>query len=592
MVLFCVSYGASMLNSIAWNAGSVSILWPTTGLLIGMLLCLPHRHWAPYLVSCFLLELVIGKLFLPQVAFFHAVALAGCNVTEAMATAWVLYPTIAPERELTKPIQLVRFLLYGVTMAPAVASLVASCFLSRTFTGPNLHDFLKWYPGDALGISVATPLYLAFEKQSPFLRRRWFEIAFLFSLLCSVSVLVFWQRTLPVLFLVFPFLLLMEVRMGLAGSSMGLLAVSVIGGYFTTRAHGPISLTHLATLSQHTYTLQFFAFVCMIFLYIVDVALAEKSRSEAKLRASEQRFRLIAENSQDIILLQDYERKRLYVSPAVETLLGWKPEEYLVLTREQIIHPDDLLASIELYEQCRRGREVNKLDYRCMKKNGDYLWVEGKVALHRDPDTGAPVGFINVLRDIASRKATEAQLSKALDEAESLSTSDPLTGIANRRGFDDFLDNEWRRGIRTRTPMSLLMVDVDQFKRFNDLYGHLSGDECLKQIASAMRLRLQRTTDLLARYGGEEFVVVLPNTDNHAALTIAEEIRRGVELQQIPHEGSPHRVVTVSIGCATQVPERRAACTQLLESADEAVYAAKASGRNCVKAAFEGVLQV
>jgi diguanylate cyclase (GGDEF)-like protein/PAS domain S-box-containing protein len=555
-----------------------------------MLLCLPRKHWTAYIAAGFLLDLTDNKVFFPNVPVSDSLAIAGSNVIEVLMAVWPLYPRIAPQYDLTRPTQLVRLLGYGAIIAPLVASVLASCCLSGAFGKPGLHVFLEWFPSDALSISIVTPLYLTLKKRRSFARWKWSEVAFLFSLLFAVSLFVFWQTLLPILFLVFPFLLLIEVRLGLSGSSMGLLAVSVIGGYFTARGHGPIGLTHFL-LSLRTFTLQFYVFVSMIVLYIVDLALAERNRYELSLRASEQRFRLLAENSHDMILLQDLGRKCLYVSPAVKTLLGWQPEEYVTAPRDEAIHPDDLPALLETYGKCRAGRAVNKLDYRCRKKDVSYLWVEGSLALNRDPDTGAPAGFINVIRDISSRKIAETQLSKALDEAESLSIIDPLTGIANRRGFDVYFENEWLRSARACAAMSLLMIDADHFKLFNDTYGHLRGDECLKQITSTIRSRLRRPSDLTARYGGEEFVVVLPNTDANGARTIAEQIRRSLEHLQIPHKSSPYHVVTVSLGCATRVPEPRMPCKQLLEDADEALYAAKAAGRNCIKANPEDALK-
>jgi diguanylate cyclase (GGDEF)-like protein len=129
------------------------------------------------------------------------------------------------------------------------------------------------------------------------------------------------------------------------------------------------------------------------------------------------------------------------------------------------------------------------------------------------------------------------------------------------------------------------MIDVDHFKHYNDRYGHLAGDRCLREVTGAIASVVQRPTDFVGRYGGEEFVVVLPDTDLAGAWHIGEKIRHAVELEQIPHEGNPHRVVTVSIGCATAEPLETTQSVQLLESADAAMYQAKDAGRNCVRLA-------
>jgi diguanylate cyclase (GGDEF)-like protein/PAS domain S-box-containing protein len=582
IVLGCVSGGAILLNAASWGAGSISILWPATALLIGILICLPRRQWPVYLAISVVIDLLINVFIPPARPFSGMLYLAACNVIEVTLAAWLLQPVFSPQRYLTRPDQLVRLLIYGVLLAPGVASLLAACYLSGSFGRPTFEAFLDWFTADALGISIITPLYLGFQKRSPFSNRSWLEVAFLFGLLGAVSALVFWQTTLPLLFVILPFLLLVEVRLGLAGSTIGLLAVSVIAGYATAHNHGPIALTRFLSLSPRTLIMQFFIFVCMIVLYITEVILAERHRLEVNLSATEQRFRLLAEGTHDIIMLQNLEREHQYVSPAVKALLGWERQEFLDLGRDQLIHPDDLPGVARLYEHCLAGRPFNALDYRSKKKDGGYLWLEGNLVLHRDPETGDPAGFIKVSHDISHRKAAEDELNKALGVAESLASIDALTGVANRRCFDEFFEGEWLRAIRSHTAISLLMIDADQFKRYNDRYGHVSGDNCLKEIARTIASCIHRPTDLVARYGGEEFVVVLPNTDAAGARMIAEQIRSALEHRQIPHEDSSQSVVTVSIGCATQIPQVRSLSTLLVKVADEALYQAKSAGRNCI----------
>lgn len=169
-----------------------------------------------------------------------------------------------------------------------------------------------------------------------------------------------------------------------------------------------------------------------------------------------------------------------------------------------------------------------------------------------------------------------------------LSSVDGLTGLLNRRRFDEILEEEWQRGLRGQTPLSLLIVDIDHFKEYNDSYGHIVGDNCLKQVAQTLQGCLQRYLDRLARYGGEEFAVVLPRTDAAGALQVAKRMRLDVELQAIEHCASATgATVSVRVGVATFVPSMGFAPEHLLESADKALYNAKARGRNrvCTEAA-------
>lgn len=159
---------------------------------------------------------------------------------------------------------------------------------------------------------------------------------------------------------------------------------------------------------------------------------------------------------------------------------------------------------------------------------------------------------------------------------------DKLTGIPNRRSFDTTLEREWRRAQRLKAPLSLVMIDVDFFKKFNDRYGHQAGDDCLAQVARAMAGGPRRAGDLVARYGGEEFVVLLFHTPRDDALGIADGLRRAVQALAIPHEDGPAGTVSISLGGATCIPGQDDAPATLLKAADTALYQAKAGGRNRV----------
>jgi len=170
------------------------------------------------------------------------------------------------------------------------------------------------------------------------------------------------------------------------------------------------------------------------------------------------------------------------------------------------------------------------------------------------------------------------------DLLENLSSRDGLTGIANRRRFDEFLDKEWLRNQRKQTHLSLILMDVDYFKQYNDNYGHLTGDDCLKQIASTLESQLKRPTDLVARYGGEEFVSILPDTDNEGALHIAKLFLESISGLKIPHSNSGvANIVTISIGIATVIPSSLFSKEELIQVADSSLYEAKEAGRNKVK---------
>jgi diguanylate cyclase (GGDEF)-like protein len=172
-------------------------------------------------------------------------------------------------------------------------------------------------------------------------------------------------------------------------------------------------------------------------------------------------------------------------------------------------------------------------------------------------------------------------LRKANEQLSTLATTDALTGVANRRAFDEFLDREWARASRVSRPLALTIVDVDFFKQYNDFFGHLMGDECLKQVAQALQ-ESRRETDFVARIGGEEFAIVLPDTDRDGARNVAEAARARIEKLRINHPKSPTGFVTASFGVATRIPEETGTVQDLIQVADQALYDAKNSGRNRV----------
>lgn len=197
--------------------------------------------------------------------------------------------------------------------------------------------------------------------------------------------------------------------------------------------------------------------------------------------------------------------------------------------------------------------------------------------------------------EMDQRKARERELlevtlrlAEANRELERLSFLDGLTGITNRRRLDEIVDHEWKRASRDGEPLSAILVDVDCFKAYNDRYGHLAGDDCLRRVASALRDVLRRPGDVVARYGGEEFAAVLPGTDAPGARLVAESMRQAVERLGLEHAGSTAGpVVTISLGVVTVIPDARSGPAALFTAADAALYRAKNEGRNraCVGAA-------
>jgi diguanylate cyclase (GGDEF)-like protein/PAS domain S-box-containing protein len=297
-------------------------------------------------------------------------------------------------------------------------------------------------------------------------------------------------------------------------------------------------------------------------------------------------YQLIVENTLDIIIQYGPNRERIYVSPASREMLGYDPSEMMGIPVTTIIHPDDYPIVHPKFFAFGPEQPSLQLTYRARRKDGNYLWVEGHYRHVASDGTS-----IAVLRDVNDRKMAELMLQEAnekLEEANGilrrLAQQDGLTGLANRRRFDEMMEQEIRRSARQQEFLAILLLDVDCFKAYNDLYGHVAGDECLRDIGRCLEAAIRRPGDCAARYGGEEFVMLLPATDLAGATLLAEKLRQGVVDLTIKHLGSPHHVVTISVGASAMIPYADDDPSLLLDAADRELYRAKASGRNTVHA--------
>ena len=243
---------------------------------------------------------------------------------------------------------------------------------------------------------------------------------------------------------------------------------------------------------------------------------------------------------------------------------------------------DVMMPGLDGYEVCRRIKQQPET------RDISVIFVTAKNDVV-DQEEGLNLGAVDYITKpfflpiIKSRVRIHVNLKLKSDLLESLAHIDGLTGIPNRRRFDEALEVEWKRAVRTGTPVSLVMMDVDFFKYYNDTYGHGMGDTCLQQVATAIAAAITRPSDLVARYGGEEFVALLPDTDAEGSYTVAERMRRNVEALQLSHEHSAaSRCVTISAGLASSVPTAEDASQELLKQADQMLYRSKEAGRNRV----------
>jgi diguanylate cyclase (GGDEF)-like protein/PAS domain S-box-containing protein len=272
-----------------------------------------------------------------------------------------------------------------------------------------------------------------------------------------------------------------------------------------------------------------------------------------------------------------------YIGPQIEKLLGWTADSW-VSAEDWIarMHPDDR-AIVPNYciAQSKAGHD-HEADYRALTKNGSYVWIRDVVHVVRDAE-GEVTALIGFMFDISERKKTEEEVLRLQKELEHLSYKDGLTDLPNRRMFDSVIELEWLNAKRYRHPLSLILIDIDFFKQYNDHYGHLQGDACLKQVAQVLSQAVTRTRDLIARFGGEEFVIVLPETDAVAAKTIAERCQHLIQQANIQHRQSQvANVLTISLGVNTIIPSQKDDLLAFIEKTDQHLYHAKQNGRNLI----------
>lgn len=313
------------------------------------------------------------------------------------------------------------------------------------------------------------------------------------------------------------------------------------------------------------------------------VAEREAVRAEAALRAKSAEIDRFFAVSLDLLAIVDFGGRFIKLNPAWQQTLGYPVAELEGSRVIDLVHPDDREATLAAAASLAAGDKVVGFTNRYRAANGEYRHIEWHSV--PVPEAGLIYG---AARDVTNQRLTQGMLkdmnARLQAQTELLRTQayiDGLTGVANRRRFDEAFKAEWRRCRREKVPLALLMIDIDHFKYFNDHHGHQAGDDALIAVAATLRLGMGRSHDMVARYGGEEFVCLLPETDLAGAVAKADALRAAVERLEIPHGESPVApVVTISVGVAVQVPEVGGHPEGLMAAADAALYAAKEEGRN------------
>jgi diguanylate cyclase (GGDEF)-like protein/PAS domain S-box-containing protein len=577
--LIVCALSVGLATGLVRTMAESSLIWVANGVLLSFLLLASRRRWPIYLVAGFLAQFAGGALSgLPARTNLLLTAL---NLFEVSLCLLLRKRAALPPR-FTDQKYLIRFLGYCILVGPmatcAIVAIITAWWPQTDFGSPPIERFAA----HALGIGFITPICVAILrgqfKNTPGISKQWIYL----PILAVATPIAFLRFDGDLLFALYPLLVLVLLRMGMGWAAMSTLYVAGVGGWCTLYGHGPFAASSLLAPHEPSILLQLFIAGGVFMLYSISVVLEREQSTVKQLEQIAALHALVSENSRDAIILADLTGHRSYGSAAAASIDGWKPEELMTEDGIELVHPDDRERAQAIIRQLNSGTEGAMIECRVRKENGEYIWVEASLRVVRDVETGAPARFLNIVRDISERKQAEKKLQEAYEAVEALAITDPLTGLANRRRFDQYVGAEWRRSARDHQPLSLLMLDVDKFKVYNDTYVHQRGDSCLKQIAEACQDVVSRPGDLIARFGGEEFVVVLPNTDNDGAMKIGNDICESLRSRRLAHSGNNLGVVTISIGCATLIPKFGKHAVDLIEMADQALYKAKMNGRNQV----------
>jgi diguanylate cyclase (GGDEF)-like protein/PAS domain S-box-containing protein len=307
------------------------------------------------------------------------------------------------------------------------------------------------------------------------------------------------------------------------------------------------------------------------------------TQQEARLAASQAQLEAMIQTTGAAIVTMDQQGCFLSANPAAEALFGYTQAELLGQPGRLVLDPEAAQTLRQELVQHLRGESTTLLGTRrelhAHHRDGRPLVLQAAMS---EVKAAGEQFFVGVMNDITEQRRAEAELRAANARLHQLTRTDDLTGLANRRELMAQLHAQWQNALRAQTPLAVLMIDVDHFKRYNDRHGHQAGDEALRTVATLLHDAARRETDLAARYGGEEFVMLLAHCDAPAAVERAELLRSSLAVRAMPHEDSPLGRLSVSVGAHAAVPHRDTPPEAWLRLADAALYRAKAAGRDTV----------
>ncbi|MEO6690401.1 MAG: PAS domain S-box protein, partial [Dokdonella sp.] len=455
IVLVALTSSAGLV--LARGADEVAPIWYTNGILLGLLLRSPNRHWPGIVCAGFvgnvLAYLVIGN---PTAL---GISLTLCHIVEVLVASWAVRRQVGDDLEPERLLAWARTGVAWAAIAPALSGSLAALILWQAKSVPAWQTLSVWYPANVLGIIIMTPMVLASTRRvfadmlSPGRVR---NTLLALGMLVATTAAVFLQDTTTLLFAIFPPLVYVVFQLGFAGAAIGVLIVTVAGVTATINGHGPLLLMPGMSMQSHILMLQFFVATALMTVFPIGIALAERRKLRRNLQENERRYRTLAENSNDIIVRALLDGTRLYISPSVQEILGWTPEELLGPARTDLVHPDDRSIFDEEMNGMREGGASSALVYRYRHKLGHYVWMESTSRKVSNDDPKHAQEIVRVVRDVSKRKQAEQALLQS--ERALRSIADHLPAMIARVDREEryTFTNEYYRTVLGVDPASLL----------------------------------------------------------------------------------------------------------------------------------------
>lgn len=579
-----VGMGAWQSTRWADGIGVVPAVWIPAGVLCAWLLMRPRSTWR---VACLVaLAFDAAGQVLAGTRPMPAVLLAACHLAEVLCIAAFMRHAIPDARDPRHWGQVGRIATLGTLAGCAISGAVALAIYRVFYGAATLQTFLAWYGAHVLGmVIVGTTAWVVHAKGIAALVPSGRRVGFVLGMVLLVgSVGLAFRFSYPVLFLTYLPLLMVAFRYRFGGAAVGVSLFAFIAVASTVAGHDP--WTEVNDPVWRTALLQLYlAGGCLITIPVV-LAMAERDRLTARVRESEQRYRLLADFSGDLVVRLDASGERTYVSPSARDMLGWTPEEMLG-TRWGLLHPDDRETQRQAMREVVASGLPQTHRYRVRHKDGHFVWTE-VVMRSAPPDSAGSAVLILSGRDISQRVAAERALEASRADLQRLTMIDALTGIGNRRQLEQQLGRAIMGLGTERHAVALFFLDIDHFKGVNDTHGHATGDGVIRAFAQ----RLQRQVGmagLVVRLGGDEFVALL---EGDIGTTSATGVARRVLAAVRAPIRIGERMLTVTTSIGIGFADAPASQDDLLSAADEALYKAKQKGRDryevVVIAATEG----